>query len=394
MKLKIEPKELWNRFLVLMRSREGIVCLITAIGLSLITLTAAEPLAMFLSILATFSSFFIVTLSLNLETGETGIPQFGRVLAVLTGAFAVGAIPGRIMAWALGLPCGLDYGDDRVNYKVVPRINAVLEANPALSIGFFIFSLLIAALAGAAIGWLTSRPAIRLREAYLGISLLAFGDVFMWIGQNWEPLVGGTTGVFIPDPFRFTGGYRHIVMVSVMVGIAFLLFVFVEMLSRSPFGRTLKMLRDCELAANVYGRDIVKVRTRSLVLGSSIAAVGGGLYVIYVGSCKAATFNRVYWTFWPWAYMMLGGIGSHVGVFFGVMIFTMIRAFIVVKRHALMGVVPFDPIWLDTLLGGIVLILIVLFMPYGLIPEKPKTTLPHDKVEAMLKAVKQRVRGT
>ncbi|RLI10524.1 branched-chain amino acid ABC transporter permease [Candidatus Bathyarchaeota archaeon] len=352
--------------------------------------TAEDPRATLLSILAEFSYFFIITLSLNLETGQTGIPQFGRVLAVIAGAFAVGAIPGRIMAWAMGLPCGFEYGDDVVNYKIVPRMTEVLEANPALSIAFLVFCLLIAAVAGAAIGWLTSRPAIRLREAYLGISLLAFGDVMMWIGHNWEPLVGGSTGVFIPDPFRFTGEYRHVAAVLTMLGLAMVFFVALEFISRSPFGRTLRMHRDCELAAEVYGRDIVKVRTQSLVLGSAIAAMGGALYVIYVGSCKAISFDRATWTFWPWAYMMLGGIGNNVGVLFGVLIFVMARTFIMVRRYALRPYVPFDPIWLDMFLGGLVLVLIVLFMPHGLVPERPRTTLPHDKIEAMLKTIRER----
>ncbi|RLE67620.1 MAG: hypothetical protein DRJ43_07080, partial [Thermoprotei archaeon] len=180
-------KELWERFVATMKTRAGLVCIATVLLFGVTTGVAQDPMAAFLSILARFSIFFIITLSLNLETGHTGIPQFGRVLAVIAGAYAVAAIPGRILAAAMGLPCGLRYGDDTVNYKVVPRVNEMLAANPALSIGVFVFSLVLAAVCGAAVGWLCSRPAIRLREAYLGISLLAFGDVMMWIGHNWEP---------------------------------------------------------------------------------------------------------------------------------------------------------------------------------------------------------------
>lgn len=393
MKMRLPSlKELWERFLTTMKSRAGLVCVVTVLFFGTTTGVARDPLATFLSILASFSVFFIITLSLNIETGLTGIPQFGRVLAVLTGALAVASIPGRILAAFMGLPAGLDYGDDAVNYKVVPKINEFLATNPALSILIFIFSLLLAAACGAAIGWLCSRPAIRLREAYLGISLLAFGDVLMWIGHNWEPLVGGSTGVFVPDPFAFTGGgiTEHIIIVSVLAIIAIGTLILVEMMTRSPLGRAFKMHRDCELAASVYGRDIVKVRTQSLMIGSALAAIGGALYVFYTHTCKAITFERATWTFWPWAYMMLGGVGSNIGVFFGVMLYTVIRYNIVVRRHLLAGIVPFDPIWLDMLLGGIMLILIVLFMPSGLVPEKPVTTLPPDKIKAMLENIKKR----
>ena len=393
MKMRLpSPKELWERFITTMKSRAGLVCVVTVLFFGMTAGVARDPLATFLSILASFSVFFIITLSLNIETGLTGIPQFGRVLAVLTGALAVASIPGRILAAFMGLPAGLDYGDDAVNYKVVPKINEFLATNPALSILVLLFSLLLAAACGAAIGWLCSRPAIRLREAYLGISLLAFGDVLMWIGHNWEPLVGGSTGVFVPDPFAFTGGgiTEHIIIVSVLAIIAIGTLILVEMMTRSPLGRAFKMHRDCELAASVYGRDIVKVRTQSLMIGSALAAIGGALYVFYTHTCKAITFERATWTFWPWAYMMLGGVGSNIGMFFGVMLYTVIRYNIVVRRHFLAGIVPFDPIWLDMLLGGIMLILIVLFMPSGLVPEKPVTTLPPDKIKAMLENIKKR----
>jgi len=373
--------------------RENII--FSSLMLALICIALLRGLALLLAIIVEFAIFSIVTLSLNLETGHTGIPQFGRVLAVMAGAFAVGAIPGRILAWSVGLPYGLEYGDDAVNYKVVPDLTKALAANAALSIGFFIFCLVLAAACGAALGWLTSRPAIRLREAYLGISLLAFGEFLMWIGHNWEPLVGGTTAVFIPDPFRIAEPYRFDAVVLTMLVIALLVYVLIQRLTRSPFGRSLKMLRDCDLAAGVYGKNIIKVRTQSLVVGSAIAAIAGAVYVIYVGACTAMTFSRVTWTFWPWAYMMLGGIGSNLGVVMGVLAFSMVRTLIVVYRfqifwflHEWWGI---DPMWLESTLMGLVLILVVLFMPSGMAPEKPEPTLPSGRIRETLESVRKRL---
>ncbi|MEM2757006.1 MAG: branched-chain amino acid ABC transporter permease, partial [Sulfolobales archaeon] len=134
-----------------------------------------------LYILVDFSVYLIVTLSLNIEAGYAGLPQFGRVLAVITGALVAGAIPGRILAALYGYPYGAEYAYYEFNYKIVNDINSILENSPILSIGIFLITLLIAMALGAAIGYLTSRPAIRLKEAYLGITLLAMGDVVMLI---------------------------------------------------------------------------------------------------------------------------------------------------------------------------------------------------------------------
>ena len=60
-------------------------------------------------LLITFAIYLIIALSLNLEYGYTGIPNFGKVLAVAGGAFTVGFFPGRIAAWLFGLGADLDY---------------------------------------------------------------------------------------------------------------------------------------------------------------------------------------------------------------------------------------------------------------------------------------------
>lgn len=370
-----------SQILAVLAKRELVIAIIMLLVLTCIMLT--RGVSLLLTILIDFAIFSIVTLSLNLEAGHTGIPQFGRVIAVIAGAFVVGAVPGRILAWFMGLPHGAEYADDAVNYMVVPKLSEALASNAALSIGFFIFSLVMAAICGAAVGWLTSRPAIRLREAYLGISLLAFGDFLMWVGHNWQPLVGGTTAVFVPDPFRVVWGHRFQVVVVTILAIALLLYLLLQRLTRSPFGRALKMLRDCDLAAGACGKDIVKFRTQSLVIGSAVAAIGGGLYVIYAGTCTAIGFTRLSWTFWPWAYMMLGGIGSNTGVLLGVLMLVVARTLIVIYRRSLFGFLTvwgIDPIWLEYTLIGLVIILVVLFMPHGLVPAKVEPVLPPDRV--------------
>ena len=342
-----------------------------------------------LNILINFAVGLIVTLSLNLEVGYAGIPQFGRVLAVLVGAITAGAIPGRILAAMLGQPCGAEYAYHLINYKLVYQINTILAKNPLLSAGVFIFTLIIAALLGAFIGYITAYPAIRLREAYLGITLLAFGDALQVIAWNYEPLVGATEGVMVPDPFRCIGAgpIRFLSATLIILGIAILIFLYVERLGRSPFGRALKAMRDAEIAAKVFGKDIPRLRAQAVMTGSALAAIGGALWAFYVGSMKAITYNRLVWTFWPWAYMMLGGTGNNVGVLVGVLVFSTVRTLVYSYKSLLAGIIPISPVWLEYILVGLAIVLIALFRPQGLIPEKPALTLPKKKIEEIVKSV-------
>lgn len=369
---------------ILMRRELYVILIILAL---LAFLFFYRGIPIILTILIQVTIFAIITMSLNLETGYTGIPQFGRVAAVIAGAFAVGAIPGRVMAMFMGLPSGAEYASDTVNFRLVPEINAVLASSWLISLGFLVMCLVLAALAGALIGWLISRPAIRLKEAYLGISMLAIGDFLMWVGHNWSIIVGGSTPVNVPDPFRMFGANRFNVIVMVFFVIAILIFVYLNKLTRSPFGRNLRMLRDNDLSANAAGLNIVKVRTQSLVIGAAIAAIGGGLYVLYTGSVAAIGLSRLTFTFWPWAYMMLGGIGSNVGVFMGVFLLTILRTMIIIFRSTWFGFllqVGIDPLWLEFTLLGAVIIIVILFMPHGLVPARVETMLPVNRVKKVL----------
>jgi branched-chain amino acid transport system permease protein len=374
-----------DKFKIFILSR---IVFVAAIIIALLAfLYFSRGISIILTILIQVTIFSIITMSLNLESGYAGIPQFGRVAAVIAGAFAVGAIPGRIMAAFMGLPAGADYALDTVNFKLVPEINTLLASSWLLSLGFLIMCLVLAALSGALIGWLISRPAIRLKEGYLGISMLAIGDFFMWVGHNWKIIVGGSTPVNVPDPFRVFGASRFSVIVPVFFVIAIIIFIYLNKLTQSPFGRNIRMLRDNDLSANAAGLNIVKVRTQALVIGAAIAAIGGGLYVIYTGSVAAIGLTRLTFTFWPWAYMMLGGIGSNIGVFMGVFLLTIFRTMIIIFRSTWFGFllqVGIDPLWLEYTLLGAVIIIVILFMPHGLVPEKIAPMLPSKRIKKVL----------
>lgn len=336
-----------------------------------------------------FAIGLIITISLNIEVGLLNIAQFGRLLAVVMGAVVAAAVPGRILAAMLGYPWGAEYADHMYNYKIVAEINKMLASDPMLSIGILLLTLVIAAIVGGIVGYLCAYPALRLKET-LGIVLLAFGDLAVTIAWNYDPLVGGTTGVFVIDPFAFVGpAMRFTVAALITLVVALGVYVYAELLARSPYGRMLKAIRDAEVAASVYGKDVIKAREQVLIIGGAIAAVAGALWALFTGSMKAATYTRLQWTFWPWAFMMLGGVGNNLGILVGVLIYTIIRYFIIVYKGAISAVIGISPEWLEYILIGLLIVVIVLFRPQGLLPEKPTYSIPKKKVVEIIRRAEE-----
>ena len=95
-------------------------------------------------LLAIFAVYVIVNLSLNLEFGYTGIPNFGKVLAVGAGAFVAASVPGRIFAGMAGIEG--DYISD--NLLIVSQINVWLVDNVGIGFAVFFLTLGIAAAVG------------------------------------------------------------------------------------------------------------------------------------------------------------------------------------------------------------------------------------------------------
>jgi len=323
--------------------------------------------------------YLTVSLSLNLEYGYAGIPNFGKVLAVAGGAFTVGALPGRIVVWLFGIGAGLDYITD--NTAVVTEVNRVLIENPAVSLAIFFITLAVAGGIGAVLGLLSCYPAIRLREDYLAITLLAMGEGIQVIGYNFQPIVKGNIGVMVPDPFAWAGSYRYVAIAVFIVGVCAALLLYVERTVRSPLGRTLRAIRDNEDVAKSLGKDVTRMRMKTIVISATMASIVGALDAFKSGGVISTSYQRVSWTFWPWVIVILGGAGNNVGVLAGTFIFSALRRFIDYYKGYMAPFLPFNVVWLDQLLLGILLIMIQLYKPEGLLREKPTPTLGYDRLK-------------
>ncbi|GFN40755.1 MAG: branched-chain amino acid ABC transporter permease [Marine Group I thaumarchaeote] len=331
-------------------------------------------------LLAIFAIYVIVNLSLNLEFGYTGIPNFGKVFAVGAGAFVAASIPGRIFANIAGIEG--DYIEN--NLAIVSQINVWLVDNTGIGFAVFFLTLGIAAGVGGGLGLLTSYPAIRLRGDYLAITLLAFGESIRIIGNNFNPLVGGTLGVQVPDPLAFLPNELRFPMATVgLVLIAIVVFLYSEKLIRSPLGRMLRAVRDNEVAAESLGKNATQIRIKIIMVSAALAAIGGALYAFYVGGTIAFAYDRASWTFWPFLMILIGGLANNKGVIIGTLLFVTLRKFIIFFKDSLQGFVPFDVVWLDFLLLGIILLAVLLYRPQGIFVEKPTPTISMNSDEKL-----------
>jgi len=341
--------------------------------------------------------FLIVTLSYNMAYGYTGVPDFGRAMAAGAGGFLCGYLPGRLMAYILGIQ-----GDYLQNtLSIVTEVNAFLKENPIISIALLVLTLLLAALAGGTLGLLASLPMFRgLRLFYLGVTLLAIQIGFNTIAYYWEPLIGGPLGVPVPDPFRWLTNYSllgvppasmRLIGVIVVSGIVLLMVSYYCIsVGRSPLGRLLKAVRDDEKGTETLGRDTRKLYVKVMTVSYAFTGVAGALFAYYGGYVVGLHFDRVSWTFWPVAMVILGGLANYKGTIIGTTLFIALRRFILLYKAELEFMLPFSPVWLEDLLLGIILILMLIYRPRGLFPEKPEIPLSREEIE---KIKEERVQG-
>ena len=330
-----------------------------------------EILIFLFDLTAIFSIYLILNLSLCLEFGYGGIPDFGKVLFAAGGAYLVGGFAGRFAAWLVGIT-GYDY--IRSNALVIFLENSRLSGDIWLSLIVFVPSIILAVLVGAMLGYLASFPAIRLREDYLGMTLLSMGEVARVIGNNYPDLVGGSLGVQVPDPLAWAGEWRFAIASVVMLLFAGAVWLYVDRVGRSPLGRTLRAIRDNETAAESLGKNVSDYRMRTLVVSSAIASLCGALYAFYTCGVVATTYNRLWWTFWPWLMVMLGGVSSSRGVFVGTLISTSIIKLVNLFKGYLQPFLPFDVVWVESMIIGVTMIMVLIRKPEGIFPEEPQVT--------------------
>jgi branched-chain amino acid transport system permease protein len=332
-----------------------------------------------LTIALWFGIYAIVALSLNIEYGYGGIPNFGRALAVLIGGIAVGGIVNRILMSIFGISGGIVEASGNVKSIV----NEIIVQDPLVGIVIILASLALAAAIGGLTGVLFILPSAKLSEDYLAMTLLAISEVGYLVSNYDTDIVGGYYGVSTPNVLAFVPGESRVpVFAALAIVVALLCYLFTERLLNSPYGRTLRAMRENETVTKAYGKNVIRLRIKTVAVGSAMASLAGVLYSLFSVNVITTSFGRVEWTFYPILMVLLGGAGNNAGVLLGTLAFVSARILLITYKFEITSLLhlPFEAVWLEYILFGIVMLLILVYRPVGILREKPILTKPIRKV--------------
>jgi branched-chain amino acid transport system permease protein len=275
-------------------------------------------------------------------------------------------------------------------------IGAYGYAISTLSFGFPWWLAAIAGLVASAIfALILGVPTLRLRGDYLAIVTIAAAEVvrLLFLTTAFEDVTGSADGLAgyqgdfrdanpLPEgsygfgPFTYTSTEWWVrIMGLVTLAIAVLV---VWMLMRSPWGRVLKGIREDEDAVRALGKNAFAYKMQALVLGGVLAAAGGIVYALERAASPGVYVTSL--TFFVWTALLLGGAATVFGPLLGSLIFWFIQTFLSNFLPALVqaGVLPFmTQIQAGTLrfiLVGVALMLLVIFMPQGILGNKKELT--------------------
>ncbi len=261
----------------------------------LLILPALVPHPALRDFLIYFMAYGLLAMSLNLLVGLTGLVSFGHAAYFATGAYAFGLL---MQSGKVSIPI----------------------AFVATIAGTAVLALVIGAIC------------VRLKEIYFAFITLAFQMFIHSIILTWVSLTGGDQGL--------RGGIPRPVFLGVdlndgRVLYSFCVFVFIAcvMIMRqvwqSPFGYTLRMIRDNPARANFLGVNVARVKLGIFVIAGAIASVAGILLALFV---SGAYPEFGFWTTSGEAIfmIMLGGTQLFLGPLIGALLLQLLNHFITI----------------------------------------------------------------
>ncbi|SMF30284.1 amino acid/amide ABC transporter membrane protein 2, HAAT family /amino acid/amide ABC transporter ATP-binding protein 1, HAAT family [Tistlia consotensis] len=230
----------------------------------------------------------------------------------------------------------------------------------------FPLPLIASAVVGAGVGTLLALPALRIVGDYLVVVTLAFQIILVEVAMNWTGLTGGTDGISGVPNYQVFGlsldSPTSFLPVALLV--AALCFWIAWRLATSPFGRSLRAMRENESAAVSVGKNVVAMKLVVFAFSAGLAAVAGSLFARYFNYVGADSF-LIEETIYILAMVILGGAGNLVGSVLGAAILVILPELL--KFIAL----PVDIADKSRLvLYGLVMVAILIYRPQGLLGER------------------------
>jgi len=279
-----------------------------------------------LHILIITGIYIILTSSLNLIVGYTGLAALGHI------AFAcVGAYTSSLLA---------------LNFGISPWIGLVIGA-------------ILASVLGVIVGY----PALRLKGDYLALATFGLGIIVYSIAKNWVSLTRGPMGLPGIPPFSIFGYeissvWTYLVLVLIFVAITYIV---IRNITNSPFGRILKGIREDEVATMALGKNIAKHKLIVFIVGAFFAGIAGSLYAHYITFIDPSSFT-VMESIAVLLMVVFGGMASLGGSFVGASILVIFPELL-----RFLGMPSSIAAPLRQMIYGLLLIVLMILRPQGLL---------------------------
>ncbi len=354
-------------------------------ALSTVTITLLPPgiISYVVSFVVMASIYSVLTLGLNVQWGYTGLFNIG-----IAAFFAIGAFTSALVT-------------------TLPPEGAFAQFSQQLfGLGApFLIGVLAAGITAGILAFLVGIPTLRLREDYLAIATIGIAELTRLIFQNERWLANGPQPLrgipqplkclvedpvcaWLPGPLQDVFGglaardyvWVYMLVVTVILAVVFLI---LERMLRSPWGRVLRAIREDEESAAMNGKDVARFRMQAFIFGAVIMGVGGSLYAHYFISIDYSHFDPLYATFLIWVMLMLGGSGNNRGAILGAFVTWGIwtgTTFVIDEFRPVLAAISSDlpargPYFRFTLIS-LLLIGILLFRPRGMLGEEKEVTRP------------------
>jgi branched-chain amino acid transport system permease protein len=295
-------------------------------------------------------------LGLSQQFGVAGVTNFGFIIFQAAGGYA---------AAVLALP------HDSANGGFQSYLGGLNLPFPVPWIGAAVVGGLIA----VPFTFLVGR---RLRGDFAAVGLLVTAVLLNLLVTNYRPLLNGDAGLsLIPTPLHGdnvfsvqSAGYQWaFTVLAVLLTLA--VYLLVRRITWSPYGRSLRAMRDNDVVADSLGKNLLSLRTAMLVLGGAIAGLSGGILVTYITTWSPAAWGYAE-TVVLFAAVIIGGAGNHRGAILGAILvpvgFEEITRFIPTSNNLPPNLIPS----LQWVAIGLLIVIFLWLRPQGILPERKR----------------------
>jgi branched-chain amino acid transport system permease protein len=206
-------------------------------------------------------------------------------------------------------------------------------------------------------------PTLRIKGAYFLLITFAFGEVVMLLFHNFfTDIFGGAAGITnVPPPDPIHIPYLPVVefvsagsMYSLILVVTIVSLLFLYRVNRSRVGMTFHAISETETLSECIGINLMRYRIIAFIIGCFFAALAGSLYAHLFSVVTTADFG-VSRSIFILVYLVVGGMNSFGGPILGTLILTLISDLLLDLAHY------------QALAFGVILIVVMLFMPSGII---------------------------